>query len=312
MATKVAVIGVGHLGRHHARILASLPDAELVGVADRDSLRAAEIAALHGVPAFASVSGIPDGTQAAVVAVPTQSHHDVAMECLARGWDVLVEKPLASSSAQGRAMLEEARRRDRIVQTGHTERYNPAVRLALSRVTRPRFLEVHRLGTFAPRSLDVDVILDLMIHDLDIALSLDTSGVESVAAVGVNVLTGKMDIANARLGFRSGCVANLTASRISADRIRKIRIFQPESYLSIDSALQEVVHYRLERAATGSASIASVPSRVEKDEPLRAELMDFVQAVAGRRRPLVSGDDGLAALSLAERVTRAIAGGEGA
>jgi len=312
MAIHIAVIGVGHLGRHHARILASLPGAVLAGVVDRDAGRAAEIAALHGAPAFAAIGEVPAQTQAAVVAVPTESHQAVAMECLERGWDVLVEKPLAASAAQGEAILGAARQRGRIVQTGHTERYNPAVRLALSRIVRPRFLEVHRLGTFAPRSLDVDVILDLMIHDLDIALSLDSSGVASVAAVGVNVLTGKMDIANARLGFRSGCVANLTASRISTDRIRKIRIFQPESYLSIDSALQEVVHYRLERAAGGSARIEQVPSRVEKDEPLRAELTDFVQAVETRRPPLVSGDDGLAALALAERVSRAIAGGESA
>ena len=204
--------------------------------------------------------------------------------------------------------VQEAGRRKRVLQTGHTERYNPAVREALSRVTRPRFLEVHRLGSFAPRSLDVDVILDLMIHDLDIALSLDASGVESVAAVGVHVLTDKMDIANARLGFRSGCVANLTASRISTDRVRKIRIFQSESYLSIDSAMQELVHYRLERE-DGAARIVQVPSVVEKDEPLRAELMDFVQALASRRRPLVSGEDGLAALQLAEMVVQAIVKG---
>jgi predicted dehydrogenase len=239
-----------------------------------------------------------------VVAVPTEFHHPIAMECIDRGWDVLVEKPLAASVTQAREMVEQAKRRERVLQAGHTERYNPAVRQALSRVTRPRFIEVHRLGTFAPRSLDVDVILDLMIHDLDIALSLDSTGVESVAAVGVNVLTDKMDIANARLGFRSGCVANFTASRISTDRVRKIRIFQTESYLSIDSAMQELVHYRLERDG-GAARIVQVPSAVEKEEPLRAELMDFVQALSSRR-VLVSGEDGLAALELAEKVGLAI------
>lgn len=304
MGIKIAVIGVGHLGRHHARILASLPGVELAGVVDRDSRRATEIAALHGTIAYPDLGSLPSQTRAAVVAVPTEFHHQIAMECIGRGWDVLVEKPLAASVAQAREMVEQAKRRERVLQAGHTERYNPAVRQALSRVTRPRFIEVHRLGTFAPRSLDVDVILDLMIHDLDIALSLDSTGVESVAAVGVNVLTDKMDIANARLGFRSGCVANFTASRISTDRVRKIRIFQSESYLSIDSAMQELVHYRLERDG-GAARIVQVPSAVEKDEPLRAELMDFVQALSSRR-PLVSGEDGLAALELAEKVVLAI------
>jgi predicted dehydrogenase len=304
MEIKIAVIGVGHLGRHHARILASLPGVELAGVVDRDSRRASEIASLHGTIAYPDLGSLPSQTRAAVVAVPTEFHHPIAMECIDRGWDVLVEKPLAASVTQAREMVEQAKRRERVLQAGHTERYNPAVRQALSRVTRPRFIEVHRLGTFAPRSLDVDVILDLMIHDLDIALSLDSTGVESVAAVGVNVLTDKMDIANARLGFRSGCVANFTASRISTDRVRKIRIFQTESYLSIDSAMQELVHYRLERDG-GAARIVQVPSAVEKEEPLRAELMDFVQALSSRR-VLVSGEDGLAALELAEKVGLAI------
>jgi len=308
MGIKIAVIGVGHLGRHHARILASLSGAELVGIVDRDPRRAAEIATLNGTTAYPDVGSLPPQTRAVVVAVPTEFHHQVVLECLGRDWDVLVEKPLASTVAQARELVAEAGRRKRVLQAGHTERYNPAVREALSRVTQPRFLEVHRLGSFAPRSLDVDVILDLMIHDLDIALSLDASGVESVAAVGVHVLTDKMDIANARLGFRSGCVANLTASRISTDRVRKIRIFQSESYLSIDSAMQELVHYRLERKG-GTARIVQVPSVVEKDEPLRTELMDFVQAVASRRRPLVSGEDGLAALELAELVVQAIVKG---
>ena len=306
MGVKIAVIGVGHLGSHHARLLASLPGAELVGVADRDSERAREVGTLHGVPGYSDAGSLDRGTRAAVVAVPTDSHHRVAMDCLERGWDLLVEKPLASTSAQGREMVEEAQRRGRILQAGHTERYNPAVREALSRVRRPRFLEVHRLGTFAARSLDVDVILDLMIHDLDIALSLDSSGVDSVAAVGVSALTDKMDIANARLGFRSGCVANLTASRISTDRVRKIRIFQADSYLSVDSALQELVHFRLERQGDAPPSIVRVASEVEREEPLRAELRDFLRAVEARGRPLVAGSDGLAALELAERVGRAI------
>ena len=306
MGVPIAVIGVGHLGRHHARLLASLPGADLVGVVDRDAARAAEIAALHGVEAFPDPAALPARTRAAVVAVPTVHHHAVALEGLARGWDLLVEKPLAASVAQGREIVEAAGRLDRILQVGHTERYNPAVREALSRVSRPRFLEVHRLGVFAGRSLDVDVILDLMIHDLDIALSLDPSGVRDVAAVGVNALTDKMDIANARVCFASGCVANLTASRISTEMVRKIRIFQPESYLSVDSALQELTHFRLERAGGGAPRIARVPSEVEKQEPLRCELQDFVEAVRDRRRPVVSGADGLAALELADTIRQVI------
>ena len=306
MGVPIAVIGVGHLGRHHARLLASLPGADLVGVVDRDAARAGEIAALHGVEAFAEAAALPARTRAAVVAVPTVHHHAVALEGLARGWDLLVEKPLAASVAQGREIVEAALRLDRVLQVGHTERYNPAVREALSRASRPRFLEVHRLGVFAGRSLDVDVILDLMIHDLDIALSLDPSGVRDVAAVGVNALTDKMDIANARLRFGSGCVANLTASRISSEMVRKIRIFQPESYLSVDSALQELTHVRLERGGGAAPRIARVPSEVNKQEPLRCELQDFVEAVQDRRRPIVSGADGLAALELAETIRQVI------
>ena len=306
MGVPIAVIGVGHLGRHHARLLASLPGADLVGVVDQDAARAAEIAALHGVEAFPDLAALPARTRAVVVAVPTVHHHALALEALARGWDLLVEKPLAASVAQGRAIVEAAHWLGRILQVGHTERYNPAVREALSRVSRPRFLEVHRLGVFAGRSLDVDVILDLMIHDLDIALSLDPSGVRDVAAVGVNALTDKMDIANARVRFASGCVANLTASRISSEMVRKIRIFQPESYLSIDSALQELTHVRLERSGGGAPQIARVPSEVVKQEPLRCELQDFVEAVRDSRRPVVSGADGLAALELADTIRQVI------
>jgi len=305
MNVPIAVIGVGHLGRHHARLLASLPGADLVGVVDPDPARAAEVAALHGVEPFPSSAALPEKTRAVVIAAPTVLHHALAMEGLDRGWDLLVEKPLAASVAQGREIVQAAREHGRLLQVGHTERYNPAVREALSRVSRPRFLEVHRLGVFAGRSLDVDVILDLMIHDLDIALSLDASGVQEVAAVGVSALTDKMDIANARVRFASGCVANLTASRISAEMVRKIRIFQPESYLSVDSASQELTHVRLDRSAS-PPRIVRVPSGIEKQEPLRAELQDFVEAVSGRRRPLVSGEDGLAALELADTIRRVI------
>jgi predicted dehydrogenase len=206
--------------------------------------------------------------------------------------------------------VEAARKAGAILQVGHTERFNPAVRAATPLISGPRFIEAHRLGTFAPRSLDVDVILDLMIHDLDLILSLIGTPVTSVSAVGVRALTDKMDIANARIRFQSGCVANLTASRISTDRVRKIRIFQADSYLSIDSAQQEVTHYRLKREKEERPRIVREPVEVAKDEPLRVELASFLDAVAGGTLPQVTGADGLAALGLAEEVRRAIAEGE--
>jgi predicted dehydrogenase len=278
-------------------------------VVDRDPRRAAEVAAEFSVPAFSAHSELPRDVRAVTVAVPTEAHREVALGCIERGWDLMVEKPLAPTPDEGREMVAAARSRGVLLQVGHTERYNPAIRCAFPRIQAPRFIEAHRLGTFPGRSLDVDVILDLMIHDLDLALSLDRSGVQSVRAVGVNALTDKMDIANARIRFQSGCVANLTASRISVERTRKIRIFQPDSYLSIDTAAQEVVHYRLDRATGDRPRIEPVPSAVERDEPLRVELASFAEAVRGRRPPVVTGEDGLAALELAQRVQRAIQDG---
>ncbi len=306
MGVRIAVIGVGYLGRHHARLLRSLPGAELAGVVDADAERAAAVAAEFSVSPYPSVEALPGDLRAATVAVPTCAHREVALACLARGWDVMVEKPLAPSLGEGGQIVEAAEKAGVILQVGHTERYNPAFRAALYRIVRPRFFEAHRLGTFTARSLDVDVVLDVMIHDLDLVRSLDPSPVTSVAAIGVNALTDKMDIANARIRFESGCVANLTASRISSDRVRKIRIFQPDSYLSIDTEEQEATYYRLDRDAAGPPRILRQSVRVHQEEPLRAELASFLDAVARRSRPVVSGRDGLAALDLAERVNRAI------
>ncbi|HEV8336739.1 MAG TPA: Gfo/Idh/MocA family oxidoreductase [Candidatus Polarisedimenticolia bacterium] len=301
MAIRIAVIGVGYLGRHHARLLHSLPEAELCGVVDADPARARAVAAEFATRSYLSLDDLPPDLQAATIAVPTAAHRSVAVACLKRGWSVMVEKPLAASPREGKEIVQAAEQAGRILQVGHTERYNPALRASVSRILRPRFVEAHRLGTFAARSLDVDVILDLMIHDLDLVRSFDPSPVVSVAAVGVQALTDKMDIANARIQFESGCVANLTASRISTDRVRKIRIFQNDSYLGIDTAAQEVACYRLDRQG-GSPRIVQDTVPVAKDEPLRVELASFLEAVAHRRRPIVSGEDGLAALELAERV----------
>jgi len=306
MNVKIATIGVGYIGRHHARLLASMPGAELVGVVDADAGRAAAVAAEFGVPFFPSLEALPDDTRAATIAVPTCCHRFVALACLARGWDLMVEKPLAVSVSEGREIVEAAQRAGSILQVGHTERYNPAVRAALPRITRPGFFEAHRLGTFSARSVDVDVIFDLMIHDLDLVRSLDPTPVTSIAAVGVKALTDKTDIANARIRFESGCVANLTASRISSDPVRKIRVFQRDSYLSMDTFRQEVVHYRLDRERGAEPKIVREPLTVKNEEPLLVELASFVEVVSARTRPLVTGHDGLEALDLAERIRRAL------
>lgn len=310
MGVRIAVLGVGYLGRHHARILKSLPLADLVGIVDLDPARAQSVGDEFSIPAFSSLEELPSDLQAATVAVPTEFHASVGQACLARGWNLMVEKPLASTVEEGRALVEGAARAGVILQVGHTERYNPAYQAALPKIERPRFFEAHRLGVFTPRSLDVDVILDLMIHDLDIVRSLDPSPVLSVAAVGVKALSDRMDIANARIAFQSGCVANLTASRISTDRVRKIRLFQPESYLSIDTFKQEVALYRLERKGDGRPDIRHEPISVTKEEPLRLELESFLAACRGESAPVVSGEAGLEALELAQRVRVAIQGGE--
>ncbi len=307
---RVAVIGVGHLGRHHARILSTLDGVTLTAVVDKLPDRASEIAASTGSRALtnsaeliaslgASLGGEVD---AVTVAVPTDLHRDIAMPFLERGISVLVEKPMARSLAEADEMIAAAQKSGATLAVGHTERYNPAVAAVLPLVTSPRFIEVHRLGVFPERSLDIDVVFDLMIHDLDIILSMVRSEVTSVEAVGVPVLTPKYDIANARLRFASGCIANVTASRISKDRVRKIRFFQPYAYLSIDYAAQEVEAWRLVKREGARPSIEGGPIPVERDEPLRRELADFVGAVREQRAPVVDGAAGRRALELATRI----------
>ena len=231
------------------------------------------------------------------IAVPTELHREIALPFLERGISVLVEKPMARSLAEADEMIAAARASGATLAVGHTERYNPAVAAVMPLVTSPRFIEVHRLGVFPERSLDIDVVFDLMIHDLDVILSLVRSEVASVEAVGVPVLTPKYDIANARLRFASGCIANVTASRISKDRVRKIRFFQPDAYLSIDYAAQEVEGWRLVRRDGARPSIEGGPIPVERDEPLRVELADFVRAVRERSTPRVDGAAGRRALA---------------
>ena len=303
MSIRVAVIGVGALGRHHARILSVLDEADLVGIVDINEARAREIGGLVNAPAFTNASDVFGQVDAVTVAVPTESHLSVALPFLKRGIGVLVEKPLARNAPEAQQMIDAARASGAVFGVGHTERYNPAVSAVRPLLDHPRFIEVHRLGTFPDRSLDIDVVFDLMIHDLDVVLSIVPSDVVAVEAVGVAVLTPKPDIANARLKFASGCIANVTASRISKDRVRKIRIFQRDAYLSVDYAAQEVERWRLVKGNGSMPAIDGGKLEIAHEEPLKRELADFVEAVRDKRAPGVTGTDGLRAIELAQRIT---------
>ena len=300
---RVAVIGVGHLGRHHARILAGMPDVDLVGIVDTNLQRAREIADAHGTKVIDDAASLVGGVDAVVVATPTASHAAVATPFLEAGTAVLIEKPLARTLAEADVLVALARARGATLAVGHTERFNPAVAAARPLLTAPRFIEGHRLGTFPDRSLDIDVVFDLMIHDIDVVLSVVHSPVAAIDAVGVPVLTPRIDIANVRLRFDNGCIANLTASRISRDRTRKIRFFQPESYVAIDFAAQELEVWRLVRPPTGLPSIEGGPVAVARAEPLALELEDFLDSVRNRRDAAVTGEAGRHALDVAQRIT---------
>ena len=322
--TRVGVVGVGHLGQHHARLLAAIEGVELVGVVDTNRSRADEITAKYGGQSFAGVRDLLSRVDAVTIAAPTVSHLELAVPFLEAGIATLVEKPIASSVEDADRLIDTAERGRALLATGHTERFNPAVAAALPLISEPRFIEIHRLGTFPERSLDIDVIFDLMIHDLDLLLTVVKSEVASIEAVGVNVLTPKADIANARLRFASGCIANITASRISRERVRKARFFQKDSYVSIDYAAQELEVYRLVHPSTGvRGGLSEVEGQggmrpiihggkvdVPREEPLRRELEDFVDAVRMRRTPGVTGRDGRDALALATRVAEKMETGE--
>jgi predicted dehydrogenase len=300
---RVAVIGAGHLGKHHARLLGDMDGVQLAAVADLDPERARAAAAASGAKATTDYRELFDAVDAVSVAVPTELHHQVALPFLERGKGVLVEKPMARSVKEADELIAAAAAAGATLLVGHTERYNPAVSAVWPLVSSPRFIEVHRLGSFPDRSLDIDVVFDLMIHDLDIILAMVQSGVASFEAVGVPVLTPKFDIANARLRFDNGCIANVTASRISRERVRKIRFFQHDSYISIDYAEQEVEGWRLVKRGDGERpGIEGGRLPVTREEPLKRELLDFVGAVREKRRPLVSGEDGRRALALAQQI----------
>ena len=302
MTVRIAVVGVGYLGRHHARILASLPGAELVAVVDTNAARAHEVAAAAGTRPLTDYRELLGKVDAVALAVPTDLHREIALPFLAAGVHVLVEKPMARSLGEADDMIQAAAKGGAVLAVGQTERFNPAIAAARPLLSDPRFIEVHRLGTFPERSLDIDVVFDLMIHDVDIVLSLVKSEVEAIEAVGVPVLTGRVDIANARLKFSNGCIANLTASRISRDRVRKIRFFQPMAYVSIDYAAQKLEVFRLVKGEGPVPAIEGGEVPVENEEPLKRELADFVGAIGARRSPMVTGEDGRRALALAQRI----------
>jgi predicted dehydrogenase len=300
---RTAVIGVGHLGKYHARICAQSDAVELVGVVDVQEDNARTVADEHGVAAFTDFHDVLPQVDAVHIVVPTDQHAAVATACLEAGAHVLLEKPMTSTVAEADALLELARRADRVLQVGHVERFNPAVIGIKQVLTMPIFIEVHRLAPFNPRGTEVGVVLDLMIHDLDIILHLVQSEVERIDAVGVPVLSDKEDIANARITFASGCVANVTASRVSAERMRKIRFFQSDAYISLDYVAQNAKIYRRE-----GWQILDEVINFAGEQPLQREIQSFVDCINQGTRPAVSGEDGRRALDVATRVTRAAQG----
>lgn len=332
---RVLVVGAGVFGRNHVRAISQMDGVELAAVADMDANKATELATEFPAKVVRELSGVFGQVDAAVVATPTVTHEAIATQLLEAGIDVLVEKPIADSAAAGERLTELAEKRGRILQVGHLERFNPAVTAIEGALTIPLFFEVHRLSIFTPRSLDVDVVLDLMIHDLDIVLSFTKAMPEEIRAAGISVLSNRVDIANVRLAFASGCVANLTASRVSTEKVRKLRLFQPGEYISLDYQRQDAVRLAVQRAEPGilrnelspahvenkggtteagfvpskmqfSPGIGFVPLNVTHGEPLRLELEAFFQAVRDRSRPKVDGAAGTKALRVAEQILATI------
>lgn len=305
MTVRIGVVGTGYLGRLHARVLTEIPQAQMVGFVEPNDQIAGELESTLNITRYPSVEALARDVHCAVVATPTTSHFDVASQLLDAGCDVMIEKPITTTSEEARKLIELAASHDRIVQVGHVERYNPAIMAVADVVAGSRYFEAERLGVFVPRSLDVDVLLDLMIHDLNLVLSLLRQKVTSIHAVGVPVLTDKVDITNVRLELENGAVANLTASRVSQDRVRKQRFFGSDFYISVDSKEQEVKGYKLVDD-NGTRVIRPLELNVTKKEPLRAENEAFLDCVRNRTRPLVSAEDGLEAVELAVRVREAI------
>ena len=303
--TRVAVVGAGEFGRNHARVYKQLPRAELVGVVDINSERAATVAAEFGTTALSGIGALAGRVDAVSLAVPTALHSNIGCALLRQDIDVLVEKPMAVSLSEADELIAAARESRRVLQIGHLERFNPAVVAAEAIMNRPLFFEVHRLGVFTPRSLDVDVIFDVMIHDLDILLALVGEKVVDVKAVGIPVVSGKVDIAHARLEFESGAVANVTASRVSTERVRKMRFFQEHEYVSLDYTRQDALRVRVKQPGP-QPDFEFEKLTTEPQEPLKAELEAFLDCVRSRQNPRVDGAAGRRALELATRVAASI------
>lgn len=307
---RIGVIGVGYLGRLHAQKLAGLSDIRFAGVYDADGDRGRSVAEEFSTSVFRSHRRLLDEVDAVTIAVPTTAHYRVAMDAMRKGVHVLLEKPVTSNLRQARALVREAEKRGLVFQVGHVERFNPAMLRAASLLAEPRFIECHRMGPFGVRGTDVDVVLDLMIHDIDLILSMVRSPVKRVSSVGVPVLTPNADIANARIDFADGCVANVTASRVSTRRMRKIRVFQEDAYISIDFLERsiQVLRRTFPQGRQGAPEISGEVIEAGQGDSLRDEIRAFVDRVRDGGRPLVSGREGLEALEVAFRIRKAMRG----
>jgi len=301
VSLRIGVIGVGYLGQHHARILSELEHVELVGVADHDCLRAVKIAANCGCAAFEDWKELVEKCDTVSIVTPTTTHHEIALACLKAGKDVFIEKPITENLQEAREIIAIAEAGGRILQVGHLERYNPAIVAASDLIQNPRFIEAERLSPFLGRGTDVDVTLDLMIHDIDIVGGFVKSKVRSINAAGDRVLTGKIDAAKAWIEFENGCKALITASRLATEKVRRLKVHQDDAYISIDYQAQEVRRYY--KDATG---IAFDVIKAESREPLKEELKDFVSCVRGRACPMVSGQQGMQALEIVLRINELI------
>jgi predicted dehydrogenase len=302
---RVAVVGAGDFGRNHARVYSQIAEAELAGIVDTDAERASRVAAEFSTVVLPDLDALSEKVDAASVAVPTVEHARIGCRLLEQGVDVLVEKPIAASLAEADLLIATAARHGRVLQVGHLERFNPGIMAVMPVVNRPLYFEVHRLGVFTPRSLDVDVVYDVMIHDLDILLALVNAPATEVRSLGIPVVTDKVDIAHARLEFPSGAVANVTASRVSVERVRKMRFFQQHEYISVDYARQDALRIRVRQPGPQPQfDFEQLP--VHPQEPLEGELRAFLDSVRTRKKPLVDGAAGRRALELADRVMAGI------
>lgn len=301
---KTAVIGVGHLGKAHARVYHTIEDAELVAVCDTNETTGRELAQAYGAKFTTDFCDLLGDVEAVSVATPTINHHEVTCACLEAGISVLVEKPISRTLEEADEMIRLADAKGVVLQVGHIERFNPAFQALQQQLTCPKFFEAHRMGIFTLRSLDIDVVMDLMVHELDIISSLVKSEVVKIEAVGIPILTQKIDLANARLEFADGCIANITASRVAGERLRKLRVFQPNEYYSLDYAEQQVGMFKLvpPKDAGALPDIVAQGLEVTKREPLLAEIESFVSSVRSRSAPVVTGAEGRRALALALEV----------